>query len=177
MSEAITTARPYAQAAFDEAQKLNDLKGWSEVLLAGAEAVSNAEVAMVISSPRATRKQVEGVMQALCGVKPGSQQDNFVRLLAENQRLALFPEIAAIYEMLRAEAEKALEVTVSSAFELSDAQKQKITDALNKRMNRKISLNCLTDKQLMGGIVIRAGDKVIDGSVRTRLGEMANALA
>jgi len=66
---------------------------------------------------------------------------------------------------------------VSSAFELSDAQKQKITDALNKRMNRKISLNCRTDKQLMGGIVIRAGDKVIDGSVRTRLGEMANALA
>ena len=177
MSEAITTARPYAQAAFDEAQKLNDLKGWSEVLLAGAEAVSNAEVAMVISSPRATKMQIEGVMQALCGVKPGSQQDNFVRLLAENHRLVLFPEIAALYEALRAEAEKALEVTVSSAFDLSDAQKQKITDALNKRMNRKISLNCLTDKQLMGGIVIRAGDKVIDGSVRTRLGEMANALA
>lgn len=177
MSEAITTARPYAQAAFDEAQKLNDLKGWSDVLLAGAEAVSHAEVAMVISSPRATRKQIEGVMQALCGVKPGSPQDNFARLLVESRRLVLFPEIAALYEALRAEAEKALEVTVSSAFELSDAQKQKITDALNKRMNRKISINCLTDKQLVGGIVIRAGDKVIDGSVRTRLGEMANALA
>ena len=177
MSEAITTARPYAQAAFDEAQKLNDLKGWSEVILAGATAVANAEVAMVISSPRATGKQIEDIMRALCGVKPGSSQDNFIRLLAENRRLALFPEIAAMYEALRAEAEKALEVTVSSAFELNDAQKQKITDALNKRMNRKISLNCQTDKQLLGGIVIRAGDKVIDGSVRTRLGEMANALA
>ncbi|HMC13674.1 MAG TPA: F0F1 ATP synthase subunit delta [Gallionellaceae bacterium] len=177
MSEAITTARPYAQAAFDEAQKLNDLKGWSEVLLAGATAVDNAEVAMVIASPRATGKQVEDIMRALCGVKSGSKQDNFIRLLAENRRLALFPEIAAMYEALRAEAEKSLEVTVTSAFELNDAQKQKITDVLNKRMNRKITLNCRTDKQLLGGIVIRAGDKVIDGSVRTRLGEMANALA
>ncbi len=177
MSEAITTARPYAQAAFDEAQKLNDLRGWSEVLLAGAEAVANPEVATVVASPRATVKQVEGLVSALCGVKPGSAQDNFIRLLAENRRLALFPEIAAIYETLRAEAEKALEVTVSSAFELNDAQKNKIIDGLTKRMNRKITLNCLIDKQLLGGVVIRAGDKVIDGSVRARLGEMANALA
>lgn len=177
MSLAITTARPYAQAAFEQAQKLNDLKGWSGVLLTGAAAVANPEMAMVIGHPRANTKQIEAVMRELCEIKPGSAQDNFMRLLSENSRLAILPEIAAIYESLRAEAEKSLEVTVSSAFELSDAQKQKITDALNKRMNRKISLNCQIDKQLLGGIVIRAGDKVIDGSVRTRLGEMANALA
>jgi F-type H+-transporting ATPase subunit delta len=177
MSEAITTARPYAQAAFDEAQKQNDLKGWSDTLLAGAEAVSNPEVAMLISSPRATEKQVEDVMRALCGSKAGTMQDNFIRLLAENHRLGVLPEIAAHYEVMRAEAEKALDVTVSSAFELNDAQKQKITAALTKRMSRKITLKCVTDKQLLGGIVIRAGDQVIDGSVRARLGEMANALA
>ena len=177
MSEAITTARPYAQAAFDEAKKQNDLKGWSDTLLAGAEAVSNTDVAMLISSPRATHKQVEEVMRALCGAKAGTMQDNFIRLLAENHRLDVLPEIAAHYEVMRAEAEKAVEVTVSSAFELNDAQKQKITAALTKRMNRKITLSCETDKQLVGGIVIRAGDKVIDGSVRARLGEMANALA
>jgi len=177
MSEAITTARPYAQAAFDEAQKQADLKGWAAALLAGAEAVSNPEVAMLIRNPRATPKQVEGVMCALCGVKAGSTQDNFIRLLAENRRLAVLPEIAALYEALRAEAEKALEVTVASAFDLNDAQKQKITDALTKRMNRKITLKCETDKLLVGGAVIRAGDQVIDGSVRARLGEMANALA
>lgn len=177
MSEAITTARPYAQAAFDEAQKQGDLKGWSDVLLAGAEAAVNPEVAMLISSPRATGKQVEDVMRALCGVKAGSLHDNFIRVLTENHRLDVLPEIAAMYESLRAEAEKALEVTVSSAFELDDAQKRKITDALTKRMSRKVTLKCLTDKQLIGGIVIRAGDQVIDGSVRTRLVEMANALA
>ncbi len=177
MSEAITTARPYAQAAFDEAQKQGDLKGWSDALLAAAEAAASPEVAMLISSPRATRKQVEEVMRALCGVKAGSAQDNFIRVLAENHRLAVLPEIAAMFEVLRAEAEKALEVTVSSAFDLDDAQKRRISDALTKRMNRKISLKCLTDKQLIGGVVIRAGDQVIDGSVRTRLVEMANVLA
>ncbi len=177
MSEAITTARPYAQAAFDEAQKQGDLKGWSDVLLAAAEAAASPEVAMLISSPRATRRQVEEVMRALCGVKAGSAQDNFIRVLADNRRLSVLPEIAAMFEVLRAEAEKALEVTVSSAFDLDDAQKRRITDALTKRMNRKITLKCLTDKQLVGGVVIRAGDQVIDGSVRTRLVEMANALA
>lgn len=177
MSEAITTARPYAQAAFEEAQKISNLKAWSEVLLSGAAAVTHPDMAMVIANPRADIRQIENVMRALCDVKPGSAHDNFFRLLTENHRLALLPEIAALYETLRAEAEKTLEVTVASAFELNDAQKQKISDALHKRMNRKISLNCRVDKQLLGGIVIRAGDKVIDGSVRARLGEMANALA
>ncbi len=177
MSEAITAARPYAQAAFDEAQKRGDLKGWSDALAAGAAIAANPEMAMVIANPRATARQLEDVMLAACSVKPGSAQGNLLRLLVENRRLSLLPEIAGMYEALRAEAEKSLEVTVSSAFELSDAQKQKIADALKKRMNRTISLNCVVDRQLVGGVAIRAGDKVIDGSVRTRLSEMANVLA
>lgn len=177
MSEAITAARPYAQAAFDEAQKRGDLKGWSEALSAGASAVANPELALVIANPRATARQLDDVMLAACSAKPGSAQGNFIRLLVENRRLQVLPEIAAMYEALRAEAEKSLEVTVSSAFDLTEAQKQKIAEALKKRMNRTISLNCQIDKQLVGGIIIRAGDKVIDGSVRTRLGEMANVLA
>ncbi len=177
MSEAITAARPYAQAAFDEAQKRGDLKGWSDALAAGAVTAANPEMAMVIANPRTTAKQLEEVMLAACDAKAGSGQGNFIRLLVENGRLSLLPEIFEMYEALRAEAEKSLDVTVSSAFELSDAQKQKIADALKKRMNRAIKLDCQIDKQLVGGIVIRAGDKVIDGSVRTRLGEMANVLA
>lgn len=177
MSEAITIARPYAQAAFDEALKNNALKGWSDLLLTAAEAVSNPDMAALISDPRIDEKQVEEIVRTLCGTKPGSREDNFLRLLAEGRRLDVLPEIAAMYEALRADAEKSLEVTVSSAFDLSDAQKQKITDALTRRLARKITLSCVIDKELMGGIMIRAGDKVIDGSVRARLGEMANALA
>ncbi len=177
MSEAITAARPYAQAAFDEAKKQGDLKGWSDVLLAGAAAVANAEVQVVIGSPRATGQQLEGLMLGLTHAKAGTAQGNFIKLLVENQRLVVLPEIAARYEVLRAEAEKSVDVVVASAFELSDAQKQKITDALKKRMGRDIKLACEVDKGLLGGVVIRAGDQVIDGTARTRLSEMASALA
>lgn len=177
MSQAITTARPYAQAAFDEAQKLADLKGWSEMLLSLADAVENAEVRAVISSPRVSRAQTESLMEALLGGQAKPQQRNFVRVLVENQRIELLPEIAALFEVLRAEAEKTVNVVVDSAFELSAAQQDKIVSSLKKRMGREIKLTCKVNKELLGGVVIRAGDQVIDGSARTRLSEMANALA
>ncbi len=177
MSEAITTARPYAQAAFDEAQKLNALKAWSEMLLSLAEAVNHPDVHAVVTNPRVAKKQVEGLVEALIGKDASAQQRNFVRILADNQRLLVLPEIAAIFESLKAEAEKTVNVVVDSAFELTPAQKDKIVASLKKRMGREISLSCQVNKELLGGVVIRAGDKVIDGSARTRLGEMANALA
>lgn len=177
MSEAITTARPYAQAAFDEAQKLGELKSWSEMLLALAEAVSHPEVRAVITSPRVLKTQIENLMEGFLGSKAKMQQRNLVRVLVENQRLLLLPEIVVLFEALRAEAEKTVNVVVDSAFELSAAQQEKIVKALKTRMGREIKLVCKVNKELLGGVVIRAGDKVIDGSARTRLGEMANALA
>ncbi len=177
MSEAITTARPYAQAAFDEAQKLNALKAWSEMLLSLAEAVNHPDARAAITNPRVAKKQVEALVEALIGSGASPQQRNFVRVLADNQRLLVLPEIAAIFEALKAEAEKTVNVVVDSAFELSAAQQDKIVSSLKKRLGRDIKLVCQINKELLGGVVIRAGDKVIDGSARTRLGEMANALA
>jgi len=177
MSEAITTARPYAQAAFEEAQKLADLKGWSEVLASLAEAICHPEVRAVVTSPRVGKSKVEGLMEGLSGGQANIQQRNFVRVLVDNQRLLLLPEIVAIFETLRAEAEKTVNVVVDSAFELSAAQQEKIISSLKARMGREIKLVCKVNKELLGGVVIRAGDKVIDGSTRTSLGEMANALA
>ena len=177
MSEAITTARPYAQAAFDEAQSASDLKGWSEVLRSLAEAVTYPEIKTLISSPRIVKAQLVSLLGDLSGGKLKPQQMNFVRILAENQRLQVLPEIAAIFEVLKAEAEKSVDVVVDSAFELSTAQQDKITSSLKKRLGREIKLTCKVNKELLGGVVIRAGDKVIDGSARTRLSEMATALA
>lgn len=177
MSEAITIARPYAQAAFEEAQKLSDLKGWSEVLLSLAEAVSHPEVRAVVANSRVRKSQIEKLAEGLLSGQAKVQQRNFVRVLVDNQRLLLLPEIAGLFEALRAEAEKTVNVVVDSAFELSAAQQQKIVSSLKARMGREIRLTCKINKELLGGIVIRAGDKVIDGSARTRLGEMANALS
>lgn len=177
MSEAITTARPYAQAAFEEALKTSDLKNWSEVLQSLAEAVSYPEIRDIATSPRVAKAQLENLMMGLLGEKASKAQRNFVRVLVDNQRLLILPEIAVLFEALRADAEKTVNVVVDSAFELSAEQQQKIIGTLKARLGREIKLICKINKELLGGIVIRAGDKVIDGSARTRLGEMANALA
>ena len=177
MAEALTTARPYAQAAFEEAQKLANLKGWSEMLLSLAEAVCHPEVRAVVTSPRVSKAQIENLMEGFLGGKASAQQRNFVRVLVDNQRLLLLPEIVILFEALRAEAEKTVNVVVDSAYELSAVQQEKIISALKARLGREIKLVCKVNKELLGGVVIRAGDKVIDGSARTRLGEMANALA
>lgn len=177
MSEAITTARPYAQAAFEEAQKLSDLKGWSEMLQTLAEATLSPDLNKVITSPRVAKAKMAELLCDVLGGKLNVQQKNFVRILADNQRLMLSPEIAAIFETLKTEAEKSMNVEVDSAFELSAAQQDKIINQLKKRMGREIKLTCKVNKELLGGVVIRAGDKVIDGSARARLAEMANALA
>ncbi len=177
MAEANTIARPYAQAAFDEAQRLGDLKGWSALLQTLAELLANSEVRAVTRSPRVANSEIEGLILSLCGAQISAQQRNFVRVLVEGRRLNAATEISLMYEALRAEAEKIVDVTVTSAFELNDAQQQKIISSLKARMGREIKLVCKVNKELLGGVLIRAGDKVIDGSVRTRLGEMASALA
>lgn len=177
MAEAITVARPYAQAAFDEAHELGDLKGWSDLLQILARAVINSEIRATITSPQIIKSQLIDLMLALSGDKTNEFQHNFIKLLIEGQRLILLPEIVMLFEMMRAEAEKNVDVVVTSAFDLSEPQKQKITAALKKRMGREIRLSCETDRELLGGIIIRAGDKVIDGSARTHLSELANALA
>ncbi len=176
MSEANTIARPYVQAAFEAAQKQADLKGWSAVMQVLTELMANADIKAVVSSPRVKHGQVEELMLQLAG-DLNKEQSNFVRILAQSGRLEVVAEIAEMFEVLRAEAEKSAQVTVSSAFALNDAQQQKIAAALKSRLGCEIKLSCNVDKTLLGGIVIRMGDKVIDGSANTRLTELAYALA
>jgi len=176
MSEANTIARPYAQAAFEVAQKQTDLKGWSAVLKTLSDVLANAEVKVVVCNPRVKQSDLEALMLELAG-KLNKEQSNFVRVLVQSGRLEVVAEMAAMFEALRAEAEKSAQVTVSSAFALNEEQQQKIAAALKIRLGCDIKLSCNVDKALLGGIVIRMGDKVIDGSANTRLAELAYALA
>jgi|AOMQ01.1.fsa_nt_gi F-type H+-transporting ATPase subunit delta len=176
MSEANTIARPYVQAAFAVAQNQADLKGWSALMHDLTDMMANADIRALVSSPRVKHGQLEELMlQLMDGLN--KEQSNFVRVLTQNGRLTVVAEIAEMFEALRAAAEKSAQVTVSSAFVLSDAQQQKIAAALKIRLGSDIKLSCNVDKTLLGGIVIRMGDKVIDGSANTRLAELACALA
>lgn len=176
MSEAKTIARPYVQAAFEAAQKQGDLKNWSVLMQSLTDLMANDDVRAVVTSPRVKHGQIEELMLQLSG-DLNKEQSNFVRILAQSGRLTVVNEIAEMFEVLRAEAEKTAQVTVSSAFELNEAQQQKIAAALKVRLGCDIKLSCNVDKALLGGIVIRMGDKVIDGSANTRLTELAYALA
>lgn len=177
MSQALTVARPYAQAAFEEAEKQSALKTWSELLTRLSDIVQMPELAALIGNPKVSKAQLTGLMESLVGTSASIEQLNFTRILVDNQRLVVLTEIASMYEALKSEAEQTVNVVVESAFELTEAQQDKIAEAMKKRLGRKIKLTCGVRNELLGGVIIRAGDKVIDGSALTRLGEMANALA
>jgi F-type H+-transporting ATPase subunit delta len=177
MAEIITAARPYAQAAFEVAQKQSDLQGWSEMLRAISEVVFQPELNALIKNPRVQKSQLEVVLLELLGKQAKLGQQNFLKILVENQRLIMLPEIALIFEALKSEAEKTLNVVVDSAFEVTPEQQLSLVQSLKKRMGREIKLECKINKNLLGGVVIRAGDKVIDGSATARLRELSTALA
>jgi len=176
MSELNTVARPYAQAAFDLAREADSLAKWSEML--GFASVVSADDAMceAIDSPSLSVSEQADLFIQVCDDKLDDEGRNFVKLLAENRRLTLFPEIAALYEDLRADAEGTLEAIVTSAKPISDEQQQEMASALKARFNREVVLQVEVDESIVGGAIIRAGDTVIDGSVRSKLEKFAHAL-
>lgn len=164
-----TIARPYAAAAFEYALANNALPEWETLLQSAATITDNATVINLLNSPDATPKKLSDLYCGVLGKTLNAQQKNFIQLLAENERLAVMPAIAALFSQARAEHEKTLSVEVTSAATLSPAYQQKLVTALTKRLQRQVELQCSVDPALLGGVVIRAGDTVIDGSIRGKL--------
>ncbi len=177
MAERITVARPYARAAFDVAARDRALPGWSAWLAAAAAAAADPAVQPLLTSPRVPKEQLAAAFIDSLGAAPGAAAADFIRLLADNRRLGLLPEIARLFELMRAEAGRAIEATVTSAAPLDEAARAALVAALKARLDREVTLQCETDHRLIGGAVIRAGDLVIDGSVSGKLERLAAALA
>lgn len=173
MAEKATIARPYAKAAFATARQHSALESWSNVLATASSVVQDERVAGLLSSPRVTPEQLSGLIADIVGGALDEQTRNFIATLASNRRLALLPEIASMYEALRAEAENTADVQVVSAVALNEAQKQRLAQALKKRLQREVRLHCEVDASLIGGAIVRAGDFVIDGSLKARLDRLA----
>jgi F-type H+-transporting ATPase subunit delta len=176
MTEHTTIARPYAKAAFELAQRDEGLAAWSRTLDSLATVVSEPAVSTLIGNPRVDREQLVDLLLS-CGGEPLQEEArSLVRVMAEAGRLPLLPAVAALFEVMRADAEGRMEAQVVSARPLSPAQKRKISDALKERFHREVKLRCKTDRSLIGGAVIHAGDLVIDGSVQGQLARLATAL-
>lgn len=176
MAQFTTQARPYAKAAFEVAHEAGNLQGWSDMLRLLGAVVSHDSVARYLASPSLSAEQQARAVIDVCGDELNDQAQNFIRLLADNKRLPLLPEVSRLFEELKAGQEKTIEVEVVSAYELTDSLEAKLVESLKKRLQREVTLNTRVDRRLIGGLVIHAGDLVIDGSVRGRLHKLAEAM-
>ena len=174
--ELTTCARPYAKAAFQYALDQNALENWSQMLKNGAAVVQNEKVNVLLGMPSLTTDQKAEAFIGVCGESLSDEGRNFVRALAENKRITLLPEIAELFEALKTEQERSVDVEVLSAFPLSDGQLEKLAEKLRGRLGSEVRMNNTIDSELIGGVVIRAGDLVIDSSVKARLEKLAHAM-
>ena len=176
MSELSTLARPYAEAVFRMAQGENDLAGWSARVQSLALIAADEQLARLIADPAVSAERVANLVIEVAGADLGERGANFVRVLAENDRLSLLPEISAQFEALKASAQGTLEATITSAQELTQAQIDDLVAGLRAKFNRAVNVDVTVDPELIGGAVIAVGDQVIDGSVKGRLQRMAFSL-
>ena len=176
MAELQTLARPYAKAAFELACEAQALPQWSQTLKALAGVTADAEIASLLANPRLSRSDVAAVLISALGDQLDAQGRNFLGLLAENKRIAALPAIAEEYETLRAAAEKRVDVEITTATVVAEAQKQALIGAIRKRLAREVQVEWKTDGALVAGAVIRAGDLVIDGSIAGELALLRQAV-
>jgi len=174
--EATTIARPYAAAIYDLAIEKDCLDLWSEMLELLAAIVSDDNMANMIASPKMGKDQLTELMIEIGGGRLNDEGQNLIRLLVENDRLVVLPEINTLYIEAKNKHEGTLEVTVASAFAIKPAQEEQLAKALKKKLGCEIKITTEEDPSLLGGVKITAGDMVIDGSVQGQLNKLANEL-
>lgn len=180
MSEHNIVARPYAKAAFEFAVANQQLDAWAKQLQILAVLASDEQVIKLVKAPQVSDNSIAEALIDLCQkVDAGSFSQgikNCILVLAENRRLLLLPSIAALFEKFRAKHEQFVDVDVTSCYPLDDSQKQALQKALETRFAKKVMLHFSEDEKLLGGVIIKAGDTVIDGSVRGKLSRLVNHL-
>jgi F-type H+-transporting ATPase subunit delta len=176
MAEPSTVARPYAEAAFKLADAGKALAKWSEMLGALAQVAQDERVRRAVADPNLSDAQVAGLFISILSGRLNGEAENLLRVLAENKRMELLPEIRAQFEVLKNEREGVVEAEVHSAFELTEAQVADLVQRLERTTGRRVRAQVRVDKELIGGVKVVLGDKVIDGSARAQLGALETAL-
>lgn len=172
MAELATIARPYAEAAFQLARDEHSLAEWSQMLQLAASIIGDERVAQALDNPRLDSGAKESLLLSIGGDRFDERARNFIRVLVEGERVTLLPQIAAMFEALKNDAEATAKATIESAFELDAAQLSELTAALEKRFGRKIETTVTVNPDLIGGARVTVGDSVLDGSVQAKLAAM-----
>lgn len=169
MSIKTTIARPYAKAAFATAVEHGTVRAWTDLLNTAAWVTTRPNVEQYLHDPRFSSQQQYEWFVDVCAPVLNEEGRHFFRLLAHNKRLVLIPEIASLFEAYRIEQEKTMSVQVFSPYPLNEGEQRRLADALKKKLHCEVMLNCQEDKSILGGMIIQAGDLVIDSSVRGKL--------
>jgi len=176
VAEPRTVARPYAEAVFRLAEEGGRLAEWSAALAQLAAVAAEPRVARALADPGLAPARAAGLLIGVLAGRLSGEMENFVRVLAENRRLALLPEVRVQFEALRDEREGVLEVEIATAFDLSDSQRAELIAAVERRTGRRVRASVRRDESLIAGVRVRIGDRVIDGSARAQLAALETAL-
>lgn len=176
MAEKTTIARPYATAVFELASETDRLGEWSETLNLLQQVIANEHMQPVLDSPKLDAGALADLVIDICGERLDEQGQNLIRILTRAGRLALTPQVYQLYEQKRLAAENIIEVDVHSAYELDQSGQDRIAAAMSRRLGKKVTISSRTDESLIGGVIVRAGDSVIDASVRGRLEQLAREI-
>ena len=176
MTDFTTAARPYANAVYDTASESNSLDSWGDALTNLATVVSDAQLSELLESPGLGKAEKGELIIKVLGDNLTDKQQNLVRLMAENNRLKLMPDVLAQFEVARAKAENKIEAEITSAFELSAEQVSELVNTLKNKLGSDITVTTSIDESLIGGVIIKAGDTIIDASMKSQLDSLALSL-
>jgi len=176
MTDFTTAARPYANAVYDIANQTSALDSWGDALANLASVVNDAQMIELLNNPEMGNQQKGDLIVKVLGDKLDEQQQNLVKLMAENGRLSIMPDVQDQYEVARAKAENKVEAEVISAFELSAQQTDELVNTLKNKLGCEVTLTTTVDESLIGGVVIKAGDTIIDASMKSQLDSLALSL-
>ena len=175
MSELTTVARPYARAAFEFAVENKCVDTWTAMLQFSAEVVNNPAMADVLAR-ETTATELVNLFLSVCDGQLDENGQNFIKVMAENGRLSVLPSVALLFSELETALNMEIDVNVVSAYALSEQQETELSQSLEKRLARKVNLNCSIDDTLIAGMVITAGDLVIDSSAVGQLNRLSTTL-
>ena len=177
MSDLLTIARPYAKAAFVFSKEHKSLKQWSEMLQLITLVTKDDAIQPILNSPRLTHTEIAQCVIDVCAKNIDKEFQNFIKLLSENHRLSLLPQITLLFDSYHSQEENRISAEIVSAKKLSSAEIKPIKDALKRRLGVDIEIVEEIDEKLLGGAIVRAGDLVIDGSIRSKLNKLLTELS
>ncbi len=176
MSELATLARPYAEAVFKRAKETQSAQQWSESLAFLSAVMQDKDLVAIVNNPKISEAKKVELMLDISKDQIIQEGVNFLKLLVENSRLNLAPQIAELFESYKAEDEGYVDVDVITAYALTKAEEQSFASSLKKKLNKTININSIVDSSIIGGYLVRAGDSVIDGSISGQLQQLAKRI-